>query len=503
MTEKTRKVLGLIRVSTDAQDTMRQKTDLERVSRTHGLTIERTLPLDGVSGRTVRGNPEVQRLLAELKRPDISGVAIAALDRLFRPDRYEDFGILDHFRDAGKLIFSAKEGVLDPASDMGFLMSLMSGAVAGQEWRTLRQRTQDGKREKRLLGRNVNGSATLPSGLVYQRIANAAGKTVDHKWSYDRGEVAKVREAYRLLFLDRYNLTEIERLVGWSRGKIRTLQNATWRGVRLGAPMADETEPVEIPLPLKPLLTRAQWSKAQVLMAKRTTWTKATSDPRFLGAGLLFCECGAKYYFHGDRRRGGHDSYFCSSKFRGAGCGAAWLRRDVVDPALERMVSEHLTNAAFLAKVFARVERPAAPDLHKRERELAKLAARRQKWIKQFDADRINQKEFEQKMDAVKAATHEIEAQMPVAMPPALDQRAVVAGLVRWALRFPKLTDFEQKRTELRRVIRRIPVIAGTAPAFEVCGSFLGEFTHTNSAQPSKSPCLRQCPAPARRRPSA
>jgi hypothetical protein len=39
--------------------------------------------------------------------------------------------------------------VLDPATDIGFLVSLMSGAFAGQEWRTLRQNTMDGKREKR------------------------------------------------------------------------------------------------------------------------------------------------------------------------------------------------------------------------------------------------------------------------------------------------------------------------------------------------------------------
>ncbi len=66
-------------------------------------------------------------------------------------------------------------------------------------------------------------------GLVYQRIANAAGKTIDCKWSYDEAEVAKVREAYRLLFQDRYNLSEIERAVGWRRRRSRTLANPAWK----------------------------------------------------------------------------------------------------------------------------------------------------------------------------------------------------------------------------------------------------------------------------------
>ena len=81
----TRKVLGLVRVSGDEQDLDRQMTDLERVRNTHGLIIERTLPLEDVSGRTVLKNAEVLRLLDELKRPDICGVAVAALDRLFGP----------------------------------------------------------------------------------------------------------------------------------------------------------------------------------------------------------------------------------------------------------------------------------------------------------------------------------------------------------------------------------------------------------------------------------
>ena len=78
-------------------------------------------------------------------------------------------------------------------------------------------------------------------------------------------------------------------------------------------------------------------------------------------------------------------------------------------------------------------------------------------------------------------AKREVEAMMPVAPPTAVDQRAAILGLTRWAARFPKITDFNQKRTELKRVVRRIPVIDGAAPSFEVCGSFLSDFAHTNS----------------------
>jgi hypothetical protein len=71
--------------------------------------------------------------------------------------------------------------------------------MAGMEWRTLRQRTLDGKRDKRKLGRNVTGSESLPDGLLYRRVTNASGKTIDGIWSYDESKVAKIREAYRIL----------------------------------------------------------------------------------------------------------------------------------------------------------------------------------------------------------------------------------------------------------------------------------------------------------------
>jgi hypothetical protein len=292
--------------------------------------------------------------------------------------------------------------VIDPSSDIGFQICLMSDAMAGMEWRTLRQRTQDGKREKRKLGRNVNGSATLPSGIGYQRITNAAGKTIDDRWFYDEDTVAKIREAYRILFADHgISLTALAKRVGWSYGHSlrRSLQNPVWKGLRVYAPAGAHAETLKVPPPLEPVLAPDQWALAQTLLAKRRTWSKETRDQRFLGTGLLFCQCGAKHYTHSDTRRGGHDVYFCSSRFKGKGCGAAPLRREIVDRAIERIVSESLTDAAFLAKVFARVERAPAPDPGNRERELAKLATRRQKWIEQYDADRISRKEFEDKMD--------------------------------------------------------------------------------------------------------
>jgi hypothetical protein len=111
---------------------------------------------------------------------------------------------------------------------------------------------------------------------------------------------------------------------------------------------------------------------------------------------------------------------------------------------------------------------------HPRERELAKLAARRQKWIDQYDADRITKQEFEQKIDAVTNAMHEIEASMPAAPSPGLDHRAVVEGLVETLAAFRTL-PFADQRSTLKRVVQALPVIDDGFTEVAVSGAFLGE----------------------------
>jgi DNA invertase Pin-like site-specific DNA recombinase len=504
----SKKAMALLRVSTNTQDVERQRADIQKLKKWYDLDIVGTLELVGVSGTATLTNVQVQQVLREAQQPGVDGLAISAVDRLARPKKGAHYAIVDGLADARRTLWTVREGALKLWTGAGHERCMAALQRAGSEWREIRRRTINGKWEKREMGRNVNGSVVLPDGLGYQRITDAAGRTIDGRWFYVEPEISRVRQAYQLLFEDRYQLAEIERQVGWGRGRIRTLANPVWKGLRIYPPPVDDDDddddkpekvpqPLKVQLPLEPVLTPEQWALAQTLLAKRRTWSKETRDQRFLGAGLLVCACGKPYYVQCDTRRGSHDRYYCASLHGGPRCGASQLRRLVVDAVIERLVAEHLTDAAFLAKVFARVKQPPVPDIHARERQLAELAARRQKWIDEYDEDRITKEEFHRKMEAVTKATRAVEASIPVVTPPpVLDVRAVVTGLVEWALQFPHITDFLTKRSELKRVVRRIPVIGGHVPSFDLSGAFLGEFRHMKSAQPSRSPYWRRCRAP-------
>jgi hypothetical protein len=85
-------------------------------------------------------------------------------------------------------------------------------------------------------------------------------------------------------------------------------------------------------------------------------------------------------------------------------------------------------------------------------------------------------------LDAVEKATHEAEASLPTASPPLPDPRAVIAALVRTFSRF-RSWPFADQRSTLKRVVHSIRVVDAAIPECTISGAFLGELSHSNSAQ--------------------
>ena len=89
-------VIGLLRVSTDVQDVARQRTALQRIAKRFNLRFVFIVELVGVSGTATLENEDVQKILAAIRQPGIRGLAVYALDRLFRPGRrLGQFAIVD------------------------------------------------------------------------------------------------------------------------------------------------------------------------------------------------------------------------------------------------------------------------------------------------------------------------------------------------------------------------------------------------------------------------
>jgi DNA invertase Pin-like site-specific DNA recombinase len=491
-------VIGLLRVSTDAQDLARQRTDVARVLASHSLDAARTIELDGVSGRRVQSDPQFQALVRDLARPDIAGVAISALDRLFRPDHYADFSILDHFRESRKLIFSAKEGVLDPASDAGFLMSLMSGAQAGMEWRELRRRSVQGKAEKRAAGLHIDGGAqTLPRGVEFIPERNKQGRIVGGEYRYTEPDASRVRKAYDLLF-ERRSWQDIAERIGGGfryRGVAYTLQNPIWRGARRFKSLDGGT--FEKQVIAEPLISPERWLQAQALIAgKRRSWlqTRRAEPAPFLCLGIARCVCGRPLY---SCHKPAACYYMCQSLTRryGPACGARMMRREALDTEVDQLFSVRMLDAAFLVPLLQsaiRLTVAAQPD-QSRERE--RLEAKRRRVLDNYEDGYLSRAERDEKMRALDA---ELAKLQPTVAPASLDAEKLARAIIRLFAGFARL-PFRERRERLRALVREVIVEAHAITGLTLAGASPedGVTTGAKSGKPSIRPCSLQFQSPA------
>lgn len=192
-------LIGLLRVSTDDQDVRRQRTDIEKLQKKFPeIRILRIVELIGVSGTATLENEHVMKILDELKEEGVDGIAIPALDRLFRPaKRWAQWGILDFFCDTHKCIWSLREGFIDPTTPEGRDKCLAAGGRAGAEWQILKDRTNDGKMEKAKEGFLPHGNARYGYNIIGRKQTGIIG---EGKAVINENEAAVVREVFRWAF---------------------------------------------------------------------------------------------------------------------------------------------------------------------------------------------------------------------------------------------------------------------------------------------------------------
>src|SRR5215470_8667212 len=161
-----------VRVSDQKQEVERQHAATRTIIERWNLQdrIYKTIELKHVSGRWVMVDPEAQRVIEEdLNKPEILGIIIDDQDRLFRMDRFGSMGILDHFKEHGKLILTP-DGVLDLRTDSGFMSAAMKGVISAIDWRKIRRLCNNGKEEKRKQKIHPNGEHTIARGVLCEKI---------------------------------------------------------------------------------------------------------------------------------------------------------------------------------------------------------------------------------------------------------------------------------------------------------------------------------------------
>lgn len=394
----------------------------------------------------------------------------------------------------------------------------VGGMMSGEELHTLRGRFARGKATKRLEGKHVGGNQMLPKTVKFIRERNAEGvKTGKTYWELVPLEAERMKRAFQLLFDGHSYETIAEMVGGWTgNGLHRAMMNPIHIGIRrcewtvgaeydpeptsknptpkkrrklikraaaLDVPTRAELESGAKPPVVEPIITIAEWDRAQEIIAARMShWRKSklknNGRQRGVATGIADCSCGLPLYMKYGSRGSHLDAYICRSRHpKGKGCGMQSIKRADLDAAIADTMSM-LAAPGFLASVLEAAIglQQAAPDPARveRERALAKLENGRREMLTMVRMGEMTRDEFRGQMAALETEVRALEALVP-APAPRIDPRQIVDLVVRVFTEFA-LMAFCQQRAILRGAVKSIIVDshARAITTVTISGGYLG-----------------------------
>ena len=142
-------VFAYYRVSTDKQDFESQKIGVVEYAKRAGLTIDKEIIDDGVSGTVKACKRNLGKLLVEMKYGDT--VITSELSRLGR-STMDVLNTCQKFADRGVNCYLVKQGMMLDRSPMGKLMTAIFSAFAEMERDLISMRTKEGLARKKAQG---------------------------------------------------------------------------------------------------------------------------------------------------------------------------------------------------------------------------------------------------------------------------------------------------------------------------------------------------------------